>query len=266
MQSFKLPETDLDDDGEAGASAPPGLKRWTKLLPLAVVALGLVLVFATGLNRYLSLEMLQARRLQLLAQVHAHPVAGVLVYMLAYVAVVAFSIPGAMIMTMAGGFLFGPVLGTLAAVTGASTGATLMFLVARSALGDLLKRYAQGGGMLARIEIGVRTNAFSYLLVLRLIPAVPFWLINIASGFVRIRLKTYVIATVLGILPSTFIYSNIGAGLGHVFDRGETPDLSLLFDPQVYLPLFGLAFLSLAPLLFHAWRMRRQASLTDAAQ
>jgi uncharacterized membrane protein YdjX (TVP38/TMEM64 family) len=122
--------------------------------------------------------------------------------------------------------------------------------------------------MIARIEVGVRSNAFSYLLVLRLVPAIPFWLVNIAAGFVRIRLRTYVIATVVGIIPATFIYSSIGAGLGHVFDRGETPDMKLLLDPQVYLPLFGLAILSTAPLAYQAWRMRRQArtGLSDAAQ
>lgn len=249
------------EPGGAGATddqPPVGRWRWTKLLPLAVVIAGLVLIFATGLNRYLSLHMLQARRTQLLALVHLHPVGGLVVYAATYVAVVAFSLPGAMIMTLTGGFLFGPVVGSAAAVIGASTGATLMFLVARSALGDILRRRAQSGGMMQKIEAGVRENAFSYMLVLRLIPAMPFWLVNIAAGCVRIPLRTYVVATVLGIIPSTLIYSSIGAGLSHVFDRGETPDMRLLFDPQVYLPLFGLAFLSLAPILVHGWRMRRR--------
>jgi uncharacterized membrane protein YdjX (TVP38/TMEM64 family) len=109
----------------------------------------------------------------------------------------------------------------------------------------------------ARIEAGVRANAFVYLLILRLIPAVPFWLCNIASGFVAIPMRTYVTATVLGIIPSTFIYASIGAGLGHVFDRGEKPDLSLIMDPEVMLPLIGLAALSCVPVLYHAWRIRR---------
>ena len=103
---------------------------------------------------------------------------------------------------------------------------------------------------------------------LRLIPAVPFWLCNIASGFVRMPLRTYLCATVLGIIPSTFIYSSIGAGLGHVFDRGDTPDMRLLADPQVYLPLMGLALLCTGPLAFHAWRARRRRreALTNAAE
>jgi uncharacterized membrane protein YdjX (TVP38/TMEM64 family) len=271
MQSPRLDETgpDAPDAGPRPADRPPPRKRgWTRFAPLLVVAAGLVLVFATGLNRYLSLDELRTRRLELLALDHAHPVATVAIYMAAYVAVVAFSIPGAMIMTLSGGFLFGPLLGSAAAVTGASTGATLMFLVARSALGDVIRRHAATGGMISRIEQGVRENAFSYLLVLRLIPAMPFWLVNIAAGFVRIPLRTYVVATVAGIIPSTAIYSSIGAGLGHVFDRGETPDLRLLFDPQVFLPLCGLAVLSFAPVAIHGWRLhrRRRAALGDAAE
>ena len=250
------PSADAPDCSEAVKSGPR--RHWLKALPLAAVALGLVLVFATGLNRYLSLEMLEARRVQLQGLVALHPVASVAVYAATYVAVVALSMPGALIMTMSGGFLFGPLVGSAAAVAGASTGATLMFLVARSALGDILRRRAGAGGMAQKIEAGVRDNAFSYLLVLRLIPAMPFWLVNIAAGCVRIPLRTYVAATVVGIIPSTLIYSSIGSGLGHVFDRGETPDLKLLFDPRIYLPLFGLAFLSIAPLLVHGWRARRR--------
>ena len=251
-------------DAEASTSSRP---LWIKVAPVLVVGAGLALFFATGLNRYLSLDVLEARRMQLQAMVHLHPVLSVLAYAGAYVAVVAFSIPGAMIMTMTGGFLFGPAVGSGAAVTGASTGATLMFLVARSALGDVMMRRARTGPSFRKIEAGVRENAFSYLLVLRLIPAVPFWLVNIAAGCVRIPLRTYVLATVVGIIPSTFIYSSIGAGLGHVFDRGETPDMRLLFDPQVYLPLFGLAFLSLVPILVHAWRLRRRRqAVGDAAR
>lgn len=259
MQS--LPETEPDGDAPPTDAATARRRRWSKLAPLAVVVTGLVLVFATGLNRYLSLEMLEARRTQLQALVHLHPVASVLVYAGIYVLVVGFSIPGAMIMTMSGGFLFGPLVGTAGAVIGASTGATLMFLVARSALGDILRRRAQAGGMVQKLEKGIRENAVSYMLVMRLVPAIPFWLVNIAAGCVRIPLRIYVITTVVGIIPSTFIYSSIGAGLGHVFDRGEKPDMKLLFDPQVYLPLFGLAVLSLAPLLVHTWRLRRRRAL-----
>ena len=136
-------------------------------------------------------------------------------------------------------------------------GATAMFLAARSALGDFLKGHTPAGRMAAKLEAGVRDNAFAYLLILRLLPAVPFWLCNLASGFVNIPLRTYIGATILGVIPSTFIYASIGAGLGHVFERGEKPDLSLLHDPEVMLPLIGLGFLSVLPVVYHAWRVRR---------
>ena len=261
------PAPDASTPGAVEAPLPRG-RLWLKLVPVAVIVAGLTLVFTTGLNRYLSLDALQAKRLILQAQVHAHPVLSLVAYIGAYVAVVGFSIPGALVMTLSGGFLFGPLVGTAAAVTGASTGATLMFLVARSALGDLLRGLAPRGGKFDQFQDGVRNNAFSYLLVLRLVPAVPFWLCNIASGFVRIPLSTYLCATVLGIIPSTVIYSNIGAGLGHVFDRGDAVDGRLLRDPQVLLPLIGLALLSSLPLIFHAWRARRRRreALANAAE
>jgi uncharacterized membrane protein YdjX (TVP38/TMEM64 family) len=256
-----LPETGAGGEVAPHDAAPrrqSRLRRLRRSAPRLIVLTGLVLVFATGLNRYLSLETLATKRHELQAFVHLHPVGSLLTYAALYVAVVGLSIPGALILTMSGGFLFGPLVGTTAAVIGASTGATLMFLVARSALGDILRRRAQAGGMVRKLEQGIRENAFSYMLVMRLVPAIPFWLVNIAAGCVRIPFRTYVVATVVGIIPSTFVYSSMGAGLGHVFDRGETPNMRILFDPQVYLPLFGLALLSLLPILVHTWRMRRR--------
>jgi uncharacterized membrane protein YdjX (TVP38/TMEM64 family) len=265
MQLSPPPETDLPDvDDVAAEAAPKGWRRWLRLLPLVVVVAGLTLVFATGLNRYLSLDALQARRGQLLSLVHAHPVAGLLVYALAVTAVVAFSIPGAMIMTMTGGFLFGPWLGAGAAVIGGSAGATILFLVARTAFGEALRRRIRSGGLMDKIQTGVRAHAFSYLLMLRLFPGIPFWICNIAAGLVHIPIRTYVAATVLGLIPPTLIYASIGSGLGHVFDQGGKPSLGLLFDPEVLLPLLGLAALSVLPVAYHAWRIRRRRVLGDA--
>ena len=255
------PEADIDV--VVSEATPRGWRRWLRFAPLVLIVLVLVLVFGTGLNRYLSIDELAAKRQQLLDLVQAHPILGLLAYTLTYVLVVAFSIPGAMIMTMTGGFLFGPWLGSVAAVTGASGGATVMFLVARSALGESLRKRVKAGGLMDRIQSGVKANAFSYLLVLRLIPAVPFWLCNIAAGFVHIPITTYVAATVLGIIPSTVIYAGIGSGLGLVFEGGGKPDLSLVLAPEVIGPLIGLALLSLAPVAYHAWRHHRSRALPE---
>lgn len=252
------PEADPEAIAEAVNPPPPrGWRRYMRFLPLLVLVAGLALVFASGLNRYLSLDVLQERREMLTAYVKAHPVLGVLVYVAAYAVLVTLSIPGALLMSMSGGFLFGPILGPTAAVVGMTIGATTMFLVARTALGDMLKNRTRAGGMIQRLEAGVRENAFVYLLVLRLLPAVPFWACNIASGFVQIPLRTYIGATILGVIPSTVIYCSIGAGLGHVFDRGEKPSLNLLQDPEILLPIIGLGLLSILPLVYHAWRLRR---------
>jgi uncharacterized membrane protein YdjX (TVP38/TMEM64 family) len=250
------PEADIDD--VAGEAAPVLWRRWLKFAPLLVIVVMIGLFFATGLNRYLSIDMLQAKRAALLAEVAAHPVRSVFIYMAAYLVLVAISLPGAMLMTMTGGFLFGPWIGSAAAVVGMTLGAIVMFLVARSALGEILRRRSKAGGLIEKIQIGVRANAFSYLLVLRLIPAVPFWLCNICSGFVAIPLRTYIAATVLGIIPSTVIYSSIGAGLDHVFNQGGKPDLNMMMDPQVLLPLVGLCLLSIIPVAFHAWKLHRR--------
>ncbi len=257
MQVPFPPESDPEVLAEV-AVAHPRWRRFLRLLPLLAVAAALALVFGTGLNRYVSLDFLQAKRQLLLSYVGQHPIEGVAVYIAAYAVMVAFSVPGALIMSMSGGFLFGAWVGTAAAVTGMTVGATAMFLVARSAIGDFLKRHTPAGGVVQRVEAGVRANAFVYLLILRLLPAFPFWLCNIASGFVSIPLKTYVAATILGVIPSTFIYCSIGSGLGHVFDDGGTPDLSIILDPAVMFPLIGFAALSLLPLAYHAWRVRRE--------
>lgn len=260
------PEADIDD--VATEAAPQLWRRWLKFLPLAVIVALVGLFFATGMNRYLStdvaFEMLGQQRQSLKATVAAHPARSVLIYMVAYMVLVAFSIPGAMFMTMAGGFLFGPWLGTASAVVGMTCGASIMFFVARTALGGLLRRSIKAGGLIEKIQAGVEANAFTYLLVLRLIPAVPFWLCNIASGFVPIPVRTYLIATVLGIIPSTLVYSGFGSGLDHVFDLGQKPDMSIMTNPRMMLPLIGLCLLSVIPLVFHAWKVRRRRA-TEAS-
>ncbi len=132
-----------------------------------------------------------------------------------------------------------------------------MFLIVRSALADMiLSRFPEGGRM-KRMEARIREHAFSYLLTLRLIPMVPLSLVNIAASLVRMRLSVYTSATVLGVLPSCLVYASMGAGLGHVFDRGGRLEPELALDPQIVLPLLGLLLLSLVPLAVHRFRRRR---------
>jgi len=233
--------------------------NWIKRFgPLILVALAVAVVLASGLGDHLSLAELKARRDQLQGFVALHPVLSFGLYILIYIAVVSLSLPGALVMTLSGGFLFGPWLGAAAASSGASLGAAVIFLVCRTAVGDSLR--GKAGSTISRIEEGVRRDAFSYILTLRLIPAIPFWLVNLAAGFVNIPLRTFLAATVLGILPGSLVYSGLGAGLGEVFASGQEPNLRVIFEPHVLLPLVGLGLLSLLPVVLRRFRKSGDAA------
>ena len=242
---------------EADGPAPRLSRRRLALAaaPLVFVLLASVAVFASGAWRHLSLDALRERRHELLAFVHAHPVLSLEIYVAAYAVLVAFSIPGALLMSLSGGYLFGVGAGAAAAVTGASTGAVAMFLAARTALGDALaRRFARSHGVMARIQAAARgRHAVSTLLALRLMPAVPFALVNLLAGVAKMRLGPYVLATVVGIAPSTLIYAWTGHGLHAIFSRSGAVDLRALIRPEVYGPVIALSLLALTPL---AWRLR----------
>jgi uncharacterized membrane protein YdjX (TVP38/TMEM64 family) len=223
-----------------------------RFAPLAAIGLGLALFFAAGLQRYLTFEALAENRALLLDWAAANRVLAALLYVLVYVVVVAGSLPGGAVATLAGGFLFGTLAGGTLAVAGATIGATLLFLAARTALGDALR--AKAGPSLARLEAGFAKNALSYLLFLRLVPVFPFFLVNLAPAFLGVSLRVYVIGTFLGILPATFVFASVGAGLGSVFDRGERPDLGIVLSAPVLLPLLALAALALVPVALARFR------------
>lgn len=219
-----------------------------RLLPLIVLAAGLAAFFALGLHRYLTLDTLRDNRQALAGWVADHWLLAALAYVGAYIAIVAFSLPAALVATLTGGFLFGTVFGGLLTVVGATIGATLLFLAARTALGDMLR--AKAGPKLRKLEEGFGENAFSYMLVLRLVPLFPFFLVNLAPAFLGVPLRTYVAATFLGILPGTFVYASLGNGLGAIFEAGRDPDLGLIFQPQVIGPILALALLALVPVVY----------------
>ncbi|MDX1655488.1 MAG: TVP38/TMEM64 family protein [Candidatus Competibacteraceae bacterium] len=238
-------------------SAPPPPRQGfslRRLLPLAVIVIGLALFLALGLDRYLSFATLSQYREELTQWVAAHRLLAVLAYIALYTVVIALSLPGGAVMTITGGFLFGIGFGTLWTVIGATLGATALFLAARTALGEPLR--ARAGPWLKRMEAGFRENAFNYLLVLRLIPIFPFWLVNLVPAFLGVPLSTYVLATGLGIIPGSFVYASVGNGLGAILERGETPDLGLIFNPEILIPLVGLALLALLPVAYRKLRNR----------
>jgi uncharacterized membrane protein YdjX (TVP38/TMEM64 family) len=225
-----------------------------RFLPLAALAAGLVIFFALGLHRYLSFGALAENRDLLIRLVEDHPVTAPLAYISVYALAVAFSIPGAVVLTIAGGFLFGTWAGGLFVVVGATIGAVGVFLAARTAFGEGLRRRA--GPWIARLEAGFRENALSYLLVLRLVPLFPFWLVNLVPAFLGVPLTTYALGTFVGIIPGSFVYASVGNGLGAVFDAGGTPDLTIIFKPEILLPIIGLSLLALIPVVYKKFKRK----------
>jgi uncharacterized membrane protein YdjX (TVP38/TMEM64 family) len=227
-----------------------------RFLPLAVLAAGLVAFFALGLNRYLSLSALADNREALLAWVQRSGALAPLAFIAVYAVAVATSVPGGAVLTIAGGFLFGTVLGTVYAVIGATIGAIAVFLAARTALGDPLR--ARAGPWLRKMEDGFRDNAVSYMLVLRLVPLFPFWLVNLVPAFLGVSFASYAATTLIGIIPGTAVYASVGNGLGAVVDAGRMPDVNLLTDPEILLPLLALSLLSLVPVVYKWAKARRE--------
>jgi uncharacterized membrane protein YdjX (TVP38/TMEM64 family) len=230
-------------DGEATTKA--GGLSLRRLAPLAAIATAILLVFALDFDQYLSFETLKQNRHALLEWRDRNGGAAVLIFIIVYVVAVALSVPGAMWLTMSGGFLFGTLFGTLYAVVAATIGAALVFIAARYALGDYLRNKA--GPTVRKLEGGFRKNALSYLLFLRLTPVVPFWLVNLVPAFLGVRLGTFIIGTFFGIIPLTAVFASVGSGLGAVIDAGRKPDLSIVFDPAIVGPIFGLAMIALLP-------------------
>ncbi|MDQ6987643.1 MAG: TVP38/TMEM64 family protein [Mariprofundaceae bacterium] len=228
---------------------------WQRLLPVLVLFAGLAAFFALDLNRYLSFSALAEHRVALLAWVDANRLLPPLIYMLIYVAVVAFSLPGGAVMTISGGFLFGALMGGIYAVAGATLGATALFLIAKTSLGDYL--LAKAGPVVKKMQAGFEENALSYMFVLRLMPLFPFFLVNLAPAFLGVPLRIYFIATFFGIMPATFVFALVGAGLGSVFDSGQSFSLQGVLTPQMMAALGGLALLALLPVFYKKIKGKR---------
>lgn len=239
-------------DPVSATASPP---RWRRFLPLLLILAGLVLFFALGLDRHLSWDTLRQNRQALLDSVALHPARTAALFVLLYAVLTALSLPGASFFTVGGGFLFGPLAGGALAVVAATLGATGIFLAARTALGDFLRRRI--GPAMARAEAGFRQNALSYMLFLRLMPIFPFWMVNLAAAFLAVPLRIFVFGTAVGIIPGTFVYASVGNGLGAVLDEGGRPDLSLILHKEILLPIVALALLSLAPVIYRAVKARK---------
>ena len=246
MQDKKM--TDLTETAPKSAGA--------RLLPLAIILTVAVIGYFT-LRDYLTFDALRDNREALLAFRDSHYLLTVLAFIAAYVVIVGFSLPGATVATLTGGFLFSTFPGALFNVTGATIGAVIIFLAAKWGLGDrLAARMEASEGKVKQLKDGIDENQWSVLFLMRLVPAVPFFVANIIPALVGVSLFRFVVTTFLGIIPGSVVYTSVGAGLGAVFERGETPDLGIIFEPQILLPLLGLSALAALPIIIRFFRRK----------
>jgi uncharacterized membrane protein YdjX (TVP38/TMEM64 family) len=227
------------------------LRRFWLIILLAAV---LAAAWAIGASEHLTWAELARNQAALAAWVDAHPVLAPAAYLLLYAVAVLLSLPESAVLTVAGGLLFGTLSGGLLAIAGSSAGAVALFLAVRYHLAEAIA--ARRGRFLEAVRLSLHRDGFCYLLAIRLVPAFPFWLVNLAAALSGMRLLPYGAATVIGVMPATFVFASIGAGLSEVLATGGQPDLTVIFSPRILGPLIALAALSLVPV---AWRRRKRA-------
>lgn len=239
----------------SGAAGKAAQRNWLRLLLLpAVIGIGLGIVYGFDLDQFLTFESLASHRADLLQWVSHDLLTAALMFAVVYLVATAISVPGGSILTILAGFLFGMVMGTAIAVVAATLGSVVLFVIARTSLGELFRSRSEGA--LATLRTGFQRDALSYLLFLRLVPIFPFWLVNLVSASLGIPLRTFFFGTLAGIIPGTAVFASIGSGLGAVLDRGQKPDMGVIFSPGLIIPILGLAALSLAPAVYR--RLRRK--------
>ena len=230
---------------------------------LAALAAAFGLFFAYDLHQLVSFETLAAERDRLHGWVHDYPVLAPVVMAAVYALSTLLSLPIAAVLTLGIGFLLGTALASVVVAIGATLGATGLFLLARSAFGERWRGSVER--VLAKLDNGFQDNAFQYLLVLRLMPVMPFWLLNIVPAFAGVSARAYIGATFFGILPGTIVFCSVGAGFDAIFARGEVPGLDVLSDPALILPLAGLGILAAIPLAYRRWRGHQTRRAAAAA-
>src|SRR6056297_2735801 len=233
----------------------PALWRHAPLAAIITVAI----IGSFTLRDYITFDTLQSNRDALLAFRDAHFLGMAGLFVAVYVVIVAFSLPGAAVASVTGGFLFGLALGTVFNVIAATLGACAIFLAARWGLGKTLTaKIDASDGTLKRLKVGLHDNEISVLFLMRLVPAVPFFVANLVPALVGVRYANFAMTTLFGIIPGAIVFTWIGVGVGEGCDRGERPDLSLLWEPQTIGPILGLCVLAALPMLIKAVRGKKE--------
>lgn len=236
----------------------PSVFRLVGHYRVAILLSAFVVSVSYFLQGYLSFDNLREHRAILTEFRDANYLVAVVVFILVYTLFVAFSVPGGLVLSLTGGFLFATFPGVFYNMVGATLGASAIFLAARWGFGaNLAATLENSEGLVKRIKDGVDENQWSMLFLIRLVPGVPFFLANLVPSFLDVPLRRFVISTFLGIFPGALVFTSIGAGLGDIFERGQTPDLAVVWEPQIILPILGLCLLSALPLLLKLLRGKK---------
>ncbi len=239
---------------EGKSAAPRGrLLQPRRLALLAGLAAAIALFFGLGLQRYFSIAEIQANSAAIKAWAAANPAIAVPAFILVYAAAIVVFPPSGTVMTLTGGYVFGTWLAGTYVTFGATMGATALFLIAKTALGDPLRQRA--GPFAKKMEDGFQKNALSYMLVLRLIPLFPFWLVNLAPAFLGVSTRVFVTGTFFGIIPGTFVYASVGGGLSEIVASEDI--VGALHSPRFIGPVIALAVLALVPVAYRQFRAQR---------
>lgn len=233
------------------------MQKSVKIISLTALIVAIGALYMTGaletVTNYLSFDSLRDNNETLAAYVSDNYLLSILIFIALYATITALSIPGAAIMTLLGGFLFGFVTGTISVVIGATIGATIIFILAKTFLRDFFQKKLNTesqDSVLSKFENGFKENALSYLLVLRLVPLFPFWLVNIVPALFGVSTLTYIVTTFIGIIPGSAVYVSLGGTVDHLIASGEEPNLGIIFDKEILLPLLGLAALAMVPAIY----------------
>ena len=222
------------------------LKELKNFFPLFVIVLLMLVVWSLGLHEQVNLARFHAHKTELIQHVAEKKEIAALTFIAVYIAAVALSLPIATLLTLASGFFFGKWWGTVYVVMAATIGASIIFLVTKTSLGETMRNKA--GPFYKKIEKNMKENAISYLLFLRLVPIFPFFLVNIAPALFNVRLRVFVFTTLFGIIPGSFVYVNLGQTLG------EIQNLNDLVSGKTLMAFALLGFFALIPTLYKQFK------------
>lgn len=232
------------------------MKKYTKWIPLAVIAILMVIAYATGVADYFTYEMLRERHATLTEFVHNYYFSASAIFILTYIVSTSLSLPIGIYLSFIGGYLFAQPWSLIYVTVGATIGASILFWAAKIALKDFLTR--KYSDKLAKMKDGFNENAANYLLFLRLVPIFPFWFVNLAPALLGVRFFTFVWTTAVGILPGVFVFTQFGAGIGSILETGDDFSIESVFTTEIQIALAALAIFVLIPVIVKKIRKRKK--------